>query len=64
MIYEEYKLPICPRCHDTQKVEVMNVCTLLYVHVAYDWFECKECGVKWHAKEGLREKDDDRPCYR
>lgn len=61
---EELKLPICPQCHETKTVlEIKGLSTLLYVHDVYPWFKCSSCEIKWHAKEGVREKGDDRPCW-
>lgn len=62
-IYENLKLPICPKCGNTKTVEEMNVLEL-YVHTSYEWYQCNHCHIKWHAKEGIREPDDNRPCFK
>ncbi len=62
-IYENLKLPVCPKCCDTKDVEEMDVVILCNIIASYPWFRCKTCGIKWHAKEGIREKEDARPCF-
>jgi len=37
-VYENLKLPICPKCCDTKNVIKINVYTLLYTHVTYPWY--------------------------
>lgn len=62
-IYENLKLPVCPKCSDTKYVQKMNVPILLVVHDSYPWFECSKCEVRWNARDGIRIKEDARHCY-
>lgn len=56
------KLPLCPRCCDTRHVIELDTLTLLIVRDSYPWYECLVCGIRWNAREGIREADW-RPCF-
>lgn len=60
---ETLKLPICPKCHDTKSVKGMLMPVLLIVRDIYPWYECANCEIKWNVREGIRSKDDQRPCF-
>lgn len=58
-IYENLKLPICPKCGDTEHVEeIKDIGVLLVVRVSYPWFGCRACEIYWNARDGIKEKGE------
>ncbi len=51
---EALKLPICPRCHDTDRVVTLPLLAL------NNYFACVRCRVEW-SQSGVRELPEEYP---